>query len=145
MNRVLISGTAWSTARSALLLACFDDTLCEHDFPAIVGWSRSGFHALAAQCEVLDAEDLRAELFRARARRDGLRHRKLLAFALDHLDMDPTRRDVEALERSLAELGSTCDVEVLTALIARARAKASTPPRRSGGAASGRRSQRPYW
>src|SRR4051794_33303105 len=33
VNRVLISGTAWSTAQSALLLACFDDTLC--DWPAL--------------------------------------------------------------------------------------------------------------
>ncbi|GAA3352416.1 hypothetical protein GCM10017744_001290 [Streptomyces antimycoticus] len=142
VNRVLISGTAWSTTRSALLLACFDDTLCEHDFPTIVGWSRSDFHALAARCEVLDAEGLRAELFHARAVGDGLRHRKLLTFALDHMDMDPASRDVEALEMSLSDLGSTCDAEVLTDLLARAHAKVLKPPRRSRG--PDRRGQQPY-
>ncbi|MER5370983.1 hypothetical protein [Streptomyces sp. NPDC002722] len=143
VDRVLISGSAWSAARSALLLACFDDTLCEHDFQTIVGWSRSDFHALAAQCEVLDAEGLRAELFRARALGDGLRHRKLLTYALDHVDMNPTSRDVESVERSLSELDSTCDVEVLTDLLARAQAKALKLPRRSRGPESGRRGQRP--
>lgn len=96
-----------------------------------MGWSRSDFHALAAQCEVLDAEGLRAELFRARALGDGLRHRKLLTFALDHIDMNPTSRDVELVERSLSELDSTGDVEVLTDLLARAQAKALKFPRRS--------------
>ncbi|MER7673575.1 hypothetical protein ABTY61_34645 [Kitasatospora sp. NPDC096128] len=143
-NRVLISGTAWSTARSALLLACFDDDLCEHDFQTIVGWSRSNFHALAAQCEVLDAEGLRAELFRARALGDGFRHRKLLTFALDHMDMAPAGRDVEAIGRSLSELVSRCDVEVFTDLLARVQTKVLKPPRRPRGPASGRRSQRLY-
>ncbi|MFH9355571.1 hypothetical protein [Kitasatospora sp. NPDC017646] len=145
VNRVLISGTAWSTARSALLLACFDDTLCEHGFQTIVGWSRSDFHALAAQCEVLDAEGLRAELFCARALGDGFRHRKLLTFALDHMDMAPASRDVEAIGRSLSELVSRCDVEVFTDLLARVQARVLKPPRRSRGSASGRRSQRLYW
>ncbi|WP_327311746.1 hypothetical protein [Streptomyces sp. NBC_01243] len=145
VDRVLISGSAWSTARSALLLACFDDTLCEHDFQTIVGWSRSDFHALAAQCEVLDAEGLRAELFRARALGDGLRHCKLLTFALDHMGMDPTSRDVESVERSLSELDSACDVEVLTDLLARAQATALKPRRRSRGPKSGLRGQRPCW
>ncbi|MFF3689476.1 hypothetical protein [Streptomyces sp. NPDC002187] len=142
VNRVLISGTAWSTARSALLLACFDDTLCEHDFQTIVGWSRSDFHALAAECEVTDTEGLRAELFRARALEDGVRHRKLLTFALDHTGMEPTRRDVEAVERSLSALASTCDVAVLTALLARTQARAVRVGRRSREAESGRRGQR---
>ncbi|MEV6682798.1 hypothetical protein AB0N09_38940 [Streptomyces erythrochromogenes] len=142
VDHVLIAGSAWSAARSALLLACFDDTLCEHDFHTIVGWSRSEFHALAARCEVLDAEGLRVELFRARALGDGHRHRKLLTFALDHMDVNPTRRDVESVERSLSELGSTCDVEVLTDLLAIAQSKALKPPRRSRGSASGRRGQR---
>ncbi|WP_405884405.1 hypothetical protein OG747_41020 [Streptomyces sp. NBC_01384] len=141
VDRVLVSGSAWCTARSALLLACFHDTLCEHDFQTIVGWSRSDFHALAAQCEVLDAEGLRAELFRARALGDGLRHRKLLTFALDHMGMDPTSRNVEAVERTLAELDSTCDVEVLTDPLARAQAKALKPPRHSGRPASRLRHQ----
>ncbi|MFB7287782.1 hypothetical protein [Actinacidiphila glaucinigra] len=132
VDRVLVSGSAWSAARSALLLACFDDALCEHDFQTIVGWSRSDFHALAARCEVLDAEGLRSELFRARALGDGLRHRKLLAFALDYMDMDPTSRDVEAVERTLAEWDGTCDVEVLTDLLARAQAKALKPASRLG-------------
>ncbi|MFF3072868.1 hypothetical protein ACFVSN_05175 [Kitasatospora sp. NPDC057904] len=119
---VLISGSAWFTARSALLLACFQDTLCEHDFQTIVGWARRDFYALAARCEVLDAEGLRAELFRARALADGPRHRKLLTFALDHMGMDPIGRDVAALERSLSESDGTCDEEILTDLLAGARA-----------------------
>jgi hypothetical protein len=131
VNRVLISETAWSTARSALLLACFDDVLCEHDFQTIVGWSRTDFHGLASECEVTDTESLRAELFRARALGDGVRHRKLLTFALDHMDMEPTRRDVEAVERSLSELSSSCDTGVLSDLLVRARAKASKARRRS--------------
>ncbi|MFJ4910664.1 hypothetical protein ACIQCR_34865 [Streptomyces sp. NPDC093249] len=143
VDRVLISGTAWSTARSALLLACFDDTLCEHDFQTIVGWSRSDFLALAAQCEVLDAEGLRAGLFHARALGDGPRHRKLLAFALDHMEMHPTSRDIGAIERSLADLGSTCDVEVLSDLLARSQAKALKSPRRPREPKSGR-GQRPH-
>ncbi|WP_405900959.1 hypothetical protein OG242_28985 [Streptomyces sp. NBC_00727] len=145
VNRVLISGTGWSTARSVLLLACFDDTLCEHDFQTIVGWSRSDFHALAAECEVTDAESLRAELFRARALEDGVRHRKLLTFALDHMGMEPTCRDVEAVERSLSALASTCDAEVLTALLARTRASAVGVGRRSRNAESGRRGRRAGW
>ncbi|MFC0598417.1 hypothetical protein [Streptomyces palmae] len=143
VDRVLISGSAWFAARSALLLACFDDTLCEHDFQTIVGWPRSDFHTLAAQCEVLDAEGLRAELFRARALGDGIRHRKLLTFALDHMGMNPTSRDVESVERSLSELDSTCDVEALTDLLARAQAKALKPPCRSKRPKSDLRGQRP--
>jgi hypothetical protein len=145
VNRVLISGTAWPTARSVLLLACFDDTLCEHDFQTIVGWSRSDFHALAAECEVTDAESLRAELFRARALEDGVRHRKLLTFALDHMGMEPTRRDVEAVERSLSALASTCDAAVLTALLARTRASVAGVGRRSRDAEAGRRGRRAAW
>lgn len=143
LDRVLISGSAWSGARSALLLACFDDTLCEHDFPTIVGWSRGEFQTLAARCEVVDAEGLRAELFRARALGDGLRHRKLLTFALDHMDMNPTSGDMESVERSLSELGSTCEAEVLTELLATAQAKALRLPRRPKGPESGLRGQRP--
>lgn len=95
--------SAWSTARSALLLACFDDTLCEHDFQTIVGWPRSAFHALAAECEAMDVESLRAWLFRARAVEDGVRHRKLLTFALDHMGMEPSRKDVWLRTRLLAQ------------------------------------------
>ncbi|OEJ22965.1 hypothetical protein AR457_37790 [Streptomyces agglomeratus] len=142
MNRVLISGTAWSTARSALILACFDDTLCEHTFQTIVGWSRSHFHALAAECEATDDESLRAELFRARALEDGVRHCKLLTFALDHMGMEPTSKDVAAVERSLSALASTCDAAVLTALLARTRASAVGVGRRSRDAESGRRGRR---
>jgi hypothetical protein len=142
VDRVLISEIAWSTARSALLLACFDDTLCEHDFQTIVGWSRSDFHALAAECEATDAERLRAELFRARALEDGVRHRKLLTFALDHMGMEPTPKDVEAVERSLSALASTCDAAVLTDLLARTQAKAVRVRRRSRDALSGHRGQR---
>lgn len=94
--------SAWSTARSALLLACFDDTLCEHDFQTIVGWPRSAFHALAAECEAMDVESLRAWLFRARAVEDGVRHRKLSTFALDHMGMEPSRKDVWLRTRLLA-------------------------------------------
>ncbi|MEU5299880.1 hypothetical protein ACH4YO_13920 [Streptomyces noursei] len=146
-DRVLIAGSAWSTARSALLPACFDDTLCEHAFRTIVGWPRDEFHALAAKCEVLDAEGLRAEIFRARASGDGLRRRKLLTFALDHMDMGPTSRDVESVERGLAELADTCDVEMLTDLLARVRGRVLTSPpspRRSRGPRSGLRGQRPH-
>lgn len=142
VNRILISGAAWTIARSALLLACFDDTLCEHDFQTIVGWSRSDFHALAAECESIDAESLRAELFRARALEDGVRHRKLLTFALDHTGVEPARRDVEAVERTLLALASTCDADILTGLLARAQARTVRVRRRSRGAEPGRRDQR---
>lgn len=142
VDRVLISETAWSTARSALLSACFDDVLCEHDFQTIVGWSRTDFHAFAAECGVMDAESLRAELFRARALSDGVRHRKLLTFALDHMDMEPGRRDVEAVERSLSELSGSCEAGVLTDLLARVRASAPKARRRSREAEFGRRGQR---
>ncbi|MFJ8673445.1 hypothetical protein [Streptomyces sp. NPDC093589] len=135
MNRVLVPESSWATARSALLVACFDDTLCEHDFPTIVGWPRNDFHALAAECEAMDAESLRAELFRARAVEDGVRHLKLLTFALDHMGMEPSRKDVEAVERSLCALADTCDGAALTDLLARARAMtahAGRQPRASG-------------
>ncbi|MFF3006479.1 hypothetical protein ACFVTF_27165 [Kitasatospora sp. NPDC057940] len=142
VDRVLFSETAWSTARSALLLACFDDTLCEHDFQTIVGWRRSDFHALAAECEGMDSESLRAELFRARSLEDGVRHGKLLTFAVDHMGMEPSRRDVEAVERTLSALASACDREVLADLVARTRAMAAKAGRRTRRAEFGRRGQR---
>jgi hypothetical protein len=81
-------------------------------------------------------------LFRARALGDGVRHRKLLTFALDHMDMEPGRGDVEAVERSLSELSGSCDAVVLTDLLARARANAPKARRRSTEAEFGRRGQR---
>jgi hypothetical protein len=139
VDRVLVSGDAWPIAQAALVLACFDDTLCEHDFRAVVGWSRSDFYALAAECEVTDVEGLRAELFRARALEDGVRHRKLLAFAVDHMGMGSTRRDVEAVERSLCALAGTCDVAVLTELLARVQPCVAGVGRGSRGVESGGR------
>jgi hypothetical protein len=142
VSRVLMPESAWATARSALLLACFDDTLCEHDFQTIVGWPRNAFHALAAECEAMDVESLRAGLFRARAVEDGVRHRKLLTFALDHMGMEPSRKDVAAVERSLSAVASACDAEALTDLLARTRAKTVPARRQPRDAKSRRRVQR---
>ncbi|MDJ1136054.1 hypothetical protein [Streptomyces iconiensis] len=139
VDRVQISGIAWVVARAALLVACFDDTLCEHDFGAVVGWRRSDFHALAAECEVMDAESLRAELFRARTLEDGVLHRKLLTFALDHMGMEPTGRDREAVARNLSVAANPCEAAALTDVLARTRAKAGKAGRRSRMAGPGRR------
>ncbi|WP_328665733.1 hypothetical protein OG905_01475 [Streptomyces sp. NBC_00322] len=90
----------------------------------------------------MNAESLQAELFRARAVEDGVRHFKLLTFALGHMGMELSRKDAEAVARSLSALASICDAAALTDLLARTRAKTVQAGRQPREARSGRRSQR---